>query len=113
MRFNFTKYLLIITTIFMVLVFPEIAQGQINITTSNSNSGSSLDASFRAVDTKRIGNILYAPIILDGQEIFYVASPFSAQADKTGFTYFSLATNDYCLYCSLGNGFNYWFTFVS
>jgi small conductance mechanosensitive channel len=82
MRFNFTKYLLIITTIFMVLVLPEIAQGQINITTSNSNSSSSLDASFRAVDTKRIGNILYAPIILDGQEIFYVASPFSAQADN-------------------------------
>jgi len=83
MRFNFTKYLLIITIIFVVLVFPEVAQGQINITTSSSNSSSSLEASFRAVDTKRIGNILYAPIILDGEEIFYVASPFSAQADNT------------------------------
>jgi len=84
MIFKPQKYLLKIKTILIIIValfltisLPEIVKGQININT-NPNPEQSIVNSFRSVETRRIGNIVYAPIILDGREVFTIASPASA-----------------------------------
>jgi small conductance mechanosensitive channel len=73
---------LFLSSLILLLQIPSQAQGELPIPVLNQTPQLS-SQSYRVVESRRIGNLVYAPILLDGREVFQIASPVSSNSSNS------------------------------